>query len=94
MVKELIDNNFGTMSYELYKGQPYLHVYIHTWNKTNRRECYEILEDIKVMFNEDGYNKLYVGIGHKNNKLHKFLTMFKFKIEDTRNNYPLYSQEI
>jgi len=94
MVRELVHNSFGTMGYELYKGQPYLHVYIHSWNKSNRKECYEILEDVKTMFKEDGYTKLYVGIGHKDIKLHKFLTMFKFEVETTRNNYTLYSQEI
>jgi len=94
MVNQLVVNSFGEMSYELYKGQPYLHVFIHTWSKSIRRECKELLEDIKVMFNDDGYNKLYVGIGHKDKKLHKFLTLFDFKVESKINNYTLYSQEI
>lgn len=91
----LVDELKLTLSYEMYLGEPYLHFEVRDrWTPSLKKECLERLEDVKQLFKEEGYTKLYTGTSVRDKKLQKFVQLFGFELEQEMKYYNVYSQEL
>jgi len=60
MLEEIkIRSDFGHIKVEFFKGIPFIHVYVHTWSKSNARKCKAYEQVLVTLLKTMGFKKMF-----------------------------------